>query len=108
MDDHAVVVADAAGVIQFWSRKAEAFFGYAAPDAVGQKLDLIVPEQYREAHWKGFSQAMTTGKAQAEGTSFDLPINCRSGVTPFPATFRLIRDASNAVIGAMLICTAPK
>jgi hypothetical protein len=51
---------------------------------------------------------MTVGKAKAEGTSFDLPINCRSGVTPFPATFRLIRDASDLVIGAMLICTAPK
>jgi PAS domain S-box-containing protein len=107
MDDHAVVVADAAGVIQLWSRGAETLFGHAAKDAVGRTLDLIVPEDYREAHWIGFRRAMASGAAASEGQPIELPVNAASGVVTFPGTFRLIRDASGATIGAMLICTAP-
>lgn len=108
MDNHAVVVADASGVIQLWSRGAETLFGHAARDTVGRTLDLIVLEEFREAHWNGFRRAMASGVAGAEGQPVELPVNCASGVSVFPGTFRLLRDASGAVIGAMLICTAAK
>lgn len=107
MDDHAVVVADATGVIQLWSRGAETLFGHPAQDAVGRTLDLIVPDDYREAHWNGFRHAMASGVAAAEGQPVELPVHCAVGVKTFPGTFRLLRDAKQAVIGAMLICTAP-
>jgi PAS domain S-box-containing protein len=107
MDDYAVVVADRAGVIQLWSRGAERLFGHPAHEAVGQTLDFIVPEAYREAHWNGFHRAMETGVAGAEGQPTELPVNCRGGIATLPGTFRRLRDASQSVIGAMLICTAP-
>ena len=33
-----------------------------AAEAIGQTLDLIVPEPYRVAHWAGFSHAVTQGR----------------------------------------------
>jgi PAS domain S-box-containing protein len=107
MDDHAIVMADRAGVIRFWSAGAETLFGHAARDMVGRSLDAIVPQEYREAHWTGFRRAMAEGVAQAEGQPFELPIGCAGGVAVFPGMFVLVRDAGKAVIGALAIFTAP-
>ena len=68
MNQHAIIIADADGVIRLWSAGAAALFGYAAADAAGQKLDLVVPPEFRSAHWKGFGHAMKTGSANGEGT----------------------------------------
>ncbi len=57
----AIIYADRAGVIRLWNHRAEALFGYRAVEAVGQTLDLIVPEPYRVAHWAGFSGAVQRG-----------------------------------------------
>jgi PAS domain-containing protein len=67
LEDRAVVMADVAGVIRFWSKGAEAIFGYAADQAIGQTLDLVVPPEFREAHWSGFKRAMDKGSAQSDG-----------------------------------------
>jgi len=108
MDDYAVVVADRAGSIQFWSRGAEKMLGHAARDMVGRKLDAIVPETYREQHWTGFNRAMEAGTAAMEGQSFDLPAQHRDGaVIVCPATFVLVRDGATKTVGAMAILAAP-
>src|ERR1041384_5360596 len=57
-----VTFADSAGVIRVWNHAAEARFGYPAREAVGQTLDLIVPEPYRAAHWAGFFAAVQRGR----------------------------------------------
>jgi PAS domain S-box-containing protein len=108
MDGYAIVVADRAGNIQFWSRGAEAMLGHAAQDVIGRKLDAIVPETYREQHWAGFNHAMATGTAAMEGQSFDLPAQHRDGaVLVCPATFVLVRDGQKNTVGAMAILAAP-
>jgi PAS domain S-box-containing protein len=108
MHDHAVVIADTTGTIQFWSEGAQKLFGHSASHAVGQRLDLIVPEKYRDLHWAGFRRAMETGTAAAEGTPTDIPVQCHDGrVTAFHGYFMLLRDPQKAVIGAMAIFAAP-
>ena len=107
MDNHAIVIADAQGVIQLWSRGAETLFGHAARDVVGRPLDCIVPDEYREAHQQCFARAMESGFAGGEGVAFELPVGCAGGVMVFPGMFMLVRDAEKAVIGAMAIFTAP-
>ncbi len=108
MDDRAVIIADRAGNIQFWSRGAETLLGYTAEEAAGRKLDLMVPEAYREKHWIGFHRAMEAGTAAMEGQSFDLPVRHRDGdVLACPATFVLIRDGQKKTIGAMAIVAPP-
>ena len=79
MDDEPVVLADRNGVIRFWSRGAEKAFGHPVAEAVGQTLDLIVPPEHREAHWKGFRRAMESGAAAAEGQAGPFPVRHADG-----------------------------
>ena len=60
----AIVYADADGVIRFWNGGAERIFGYAAAEAVGQSLDIIIPERLRARHWEGFRRVMQSGKSR--------------------------------------------
>jgi len=46
----AVIFANATERIRRWNRAATALFGYSAAEALGQKLDLIIPEHLRAAH----------------------------------------------------------
>jgi PAS domain S-box-containing protein len=56
----AIVYADEAGVIRFWNRGAERIFGFAANEAIGQSLGIIIPETLRARHWEGYDQVMRT------------------------------------------------
>ena len=57
----AVVYADAEGRIQYWNAGAERIFGYPASDALGQSLDIIIPQSLRTRHWEGYAKTMQTG-----------------------------------------------
>ena len=63
----AVIYADETGTIRRWNHAAVALFGYSAAEALGQRLDLIVPEHLRAAHWRGFEAAMTNGVMKLQG-----------------------------------------
>ena len=60
----AVIYADAKGQIVFWNKAAERLFGYAAEEAEGKSLDLIIPENLRKRHWDGFEATMRTGESK--------------------------------------------
>ncbi|MDQ2989672.1 MAG: PAS domain-containing protein [Pseudomonadota bacterium] len=59
-----VVVADADGKIVFWNPGATRIFGFSDTEAIGQTLDLIVPERQRQRHWGGFEKTMQTGQTR--------------------------------------------
>src|SRR5256886_15996309 len=63
----AVIYADDAGTIRRWNRAAADLFGYSAAEALGQSLDLIIPEHLRAAHWRGFEAAMRNGDTKLQG-----------------------------------------
>ena len=44
-----------------------ALFGYSAKEALGQSVELIIPEHLRAAHWSGFDAAMTQGVTKLQG-----------------------------------------
>jgi PAS domain S-box-containing protein len=56
----AVLFADRQGVVRLWNRGAETMFGYPAAEALGQSLDLIIPERFRARHWEGYRHVMAT------------------------------------------------
>jgi PAS domain S-box-containing protein len=60
----AVVYVDSAGAIRFWNPGAERLFGFTAAEAVGQSVDLIIPEAQRARHWAGFRKVMDTGESR--------------------------------------------
>jgi PAS domain S-box-containing protein len=57
----AVVYSDAEGRIQYWNKGAETMFGFTAAEAIGQSLDIIIPERLRQRHWDGYDVTMRTG-----------------------------------------------
>src|SRR5262245_52802273 len=60
----AIIAADAGGVILFWNPGAERIFGFTAAEAVGQSLDLIIPQALRQRHWDGYHNVMRTGQSR--------------------------------------------
>ncbi|MCP4616506.1 MAG: PAS domain S-box protein [Bradyrhizobium sp.] len=63
----ALICADRAGTIIRWNAACTALFGFSAEEALGQSLDLIIPEHLRAAHWSGFDAAMSKGALKLQG-----------------------------------------
>jgi PAS domain S-box-containing protein len=57
----AIVATDRDGIIRIWNPGAERIFGHRSAEAIGQSLDLIIPEGLRQRHWDGYRQVMETG-----------------------------------------------
>src|SRR5215813_9937952 len=63
----AVICSNHSGTIIRWNHASTALFGHSAEEALGQSLDLIIPEHLRAAHWSGFDAAMATGTTKLQG-----------------------------------------
>ena len=57
----AVIACDAQGAVVLWNAAAERMFGFTRAEALGQSLDLIIPERLRKRHWEGYDQTMASG-----------------------------------------------
>ena len=76
----AIVYADRSGTIRFWNCAAERIFGFAAAEAIGQSLDIIIPERQRPKHWEGYGNVMTTGESRyGHGDLLSVPALRRDG-----------------------------
>jgi PAS domain S-box-containing protein len=75
----AILYADRDGKIQFWNAGAEALFGYTAQEALGQSLDLIVPERQRPRHWEGWARVMATGVTKYGRDPLAVPATKKDG-----------------------------
>ena len=60
----AIVATDREGRIVFWNPGAVRIFQYAESEAVGQSLDIIIPERLRARHWEGYRRVIETGESR--------------------------------------------
>jgi PAS domain S-box-containing protein len=60
----AIVATDREGRIVFWNPGAVRIFQYAENEAVGQSLDIIIPERLRARHWEGYRRVIETGESR--------------------------------------------
>lgn len=60
----AILISDREGIIRFWNSGAEQMFGHTTAEAVGQSLDLIIPENLRSRHWEGYWRVMASGETK--------------------------------------------
>lgn len=63
----AIVACDRDGIIRFWNPGATRIFGFSAEEAVGQNLDIIIPERLRARHWEGYRNMMSSGQSRYSG-----------------------------------------
>ncbi len=75
----AILFADRVGKIRFWNAGAEAMFGYTAEEALGQSLDLIVPERQRAQHWEGWARVMASGVTKYGRDALAVPATRKDG-----------------------------
>jgi len=97
----AVIAADTAGAITFWSPGAERIFGYSADFALGKSLDIIIPERLRARHWDGFRHAMETGSSRyGEADLLAAPGLRKDGATiSVEFTVAFIKDDDGRIVG---------
>ena len=102
--EFAVIFSDRDGVIRFWNAGAEAMFGYTAGVAVGQSLDLIVPERHRARHWEGYRRVMATGVTKYGREMLAVPAVRKDGTRiSIEFTIVLLRAPSGELLGAAAI-----
>ena len=102
--EDAIIFADRAGVIALWNRGAEAMFGYPAEEALGQPLDLIIPERLRARHSQGYQQVMATGVTRYGKELLAVPAVRKDGSRlSLKFTITLLRDDRGELLGAAAI-----
>ncbi|HWV96036.1 MAG TPA: PAS domain S-box protein [Xanthobacteraceae bacterium] len=60
----AIIATDRQGIITFWNPGAARIFGFTSDEAMGQSLDIIIPENLRARHWDGYHRTMATGESR--------------------------------------------
>jgi PAS domain S-box-containing protein len=75
----AVIYSDHEGLIRLWNAGAEAIFGYSKLEALGESLDLIIPESLRERHWEGYHKVTATGRSRYESDLLAVPALRKDG-----------------------------
>lgn len=102
----AVLATDRAGIITFWNPGAVRIFGFAADEAVGVSLDLIIPERLRGRHWDGWQRVMATGQTRyGAGDLLSVPALTKDGRRiSVEFTIVLLEDAEGrpAGVGAVM------
>ena len=98
----ALIYADRNGSIVRWNQAACRLFGYSADEALGNSLDLIIPEHLRAAHWAGYEAAMGSGRLRLQGNP-TLTRAVRKGGRKIyvEMTFALVKDAGGAPVGSV-------
>src|SRR6185436_8939526 len=101
----AIIATDRDGTITFWNPGAERMFGFMAAEAVGQSLDLIIPENLPARHWSGFRHTMATGTSRyGHGDLLSVPGLTKDGrKISVEFTIVLLRNGAQDVTGTVAI-----
>ncbi|RII29755.1 MAG: histidine kinase [Geobacter sp.] len=100
----AILIADRQGIIRFWNSGAEKMFGHAAIEAVGQSLDLIIPDNLRGRHWEGYWRVMASGETKYKTGLLSSPGICKDGARiSLEFSMVLLRDSSGGMLGCASI-----
>jgi PAS domain S-box-containing protein len=97
----AVIYADREGKIRLWNRAASRMFGFAETEALGQPLDLIVPEGLRTRHWEGYDRVMAgAASGYGEGDLLSVPALRKDGLRiSIEFTILPVRDETGGMAG---------
>ena len=96
----AIIFADKEGIIRLWNSGAEAIFGYSKEEALGETLDLIIPEKLRERHWEGYRNVMATGVTKYGSELLAVPANRNDGSRiSVEFTIILLKDSAGEPLG---------
>jgi PAS domain S-box-containing protein len=100
----AIIFANRGGQIDLWNSGAESIFGYSAREAMGQSLDLIIPEKLRTRHWEGYHKVMASGSTRYGGELLAVPAIRKDGTRiSIEFSIVLVRSSVGEVVGSSAI-----
>jgi len=98
----AIIFSGNDGIIRLWNARCEEIFGFTAAEAIGQSLDIIIPERLRAAHWRGFDQAIANGKTRLSGKpALTRAVDKAGGKLYVELAFGVVVDDKGVVVGAL-------
>jgi PAS domain S-box-containing protein len=98
----AIIFADREGRIRVWNAGAEAVFGYAPDEVLGRRLDVIIPDRLRPAHWAAFDQAIATRQMKHGRESMTTRSVHKDGSDLYvELSFALVKDEAGQVLGSV-------
>jgi PAS domain S-box-containing protein len=98
----AIVFADTEGTIRAWNQAATRVFGFAEDRALGANLDIVIPERFREAHWRAFERAIADGDTKYVGQALPTRSARADGTQIYvELSFAIVLDGDGDVLGAL-------
>jgi PAS domain S-box-containing protein len=100
----AIMFSDREGIIRLWNSGAEKMFGFTAEEAIGQSLDLIIPENLRGRHWDGYGRVMESGTSRYSTDLLSAPALQKGGSrisTEFSMV--MVKDGAGEMLGVAAI-----
>ena len=100
----AIMFADREGIIRLWNRGAIQMFGFSESEALGQSLDLIIPENLRGRHWDGYFRVMESGESRYSTEMLSAPALRKDG-TRISTEFSMVmvKGGDDKVLGVAAV-----
>lgn len=95
-----IIISDPKGAIIYWNAAATRIFGFTEAEAMGESLDLIIPENQRKPHWDGYDVTMKSGETKYGSSILRVPaINKDGERISIAFSVALVKDDGGAVTG---------
>ncbi len=100
----AIIFANRGGQIELWNSGAKSIFGYSVGEAMGQSLDLIIPEKLRTRHWEGYHKVIASGSTRYGRELLAVPAIRKDGTRiSIEFSIVLVRSSVGKVLGSSAI-----
>jgi PAS domain S-box-containing protein len=60
----AVIIASNDGTILEWNEAAARIFGWTREQALGENIDMMIPDNQKDDHWAGYDRVLESGETK--------------------------------------------
>ena len=100
----AVVVSDVNEQIVLWNPAATRIFGFTEAEALGNTLDIIVPERQLHRHNEGYIHSMKTGTTRYGSSVLKVPAKHKDGhMLSIAFTVGMLFDENHKASGVVAV-----
>ncbi len=66
------IISDISGVVSEWNESAERLFGYSKDEIIGQPVNILLADRYREKYQSEFDRFIKTGRTMIAGKTIEV------------------------------------